>query len=207
MKIKLLYISILLIGIIFTSCKKDSTTPSLTGKTFVVKALSETNWVYFSFDKGDSISVTDPANSTDWDLAFERYKIKTNSGKSGKGLGGVFDSGKTNQSGFDSLTLVPSTAVFAVDDSVTVYGYDIVKNVPTVDEEVMSNLFYGAFAQQHSATTTLLVSRNQIFIVKTAKGNYAKMWLKSYYNDLDGTTGGYDKFTYTYQPDGSKNLK
>ena len=62
MKIKLVYISILAVGILFSSCKKTDNTP-LTGKTFVVNATSESNWVYFSFDKNDTVSIASPSTS------------------------------------------------------------------------------------------------------------------------------------------------
>jgi hypothetical protein len=195
------------VTISFLSCKKDSTTV-LTSKTFVVKATSKTNWVYFNFDKDDTLQISNASESNEWDLAFERYKIKTNGGKSGKGIAGVFKSGFKNQTGFDSLNTVPSIAVFATDDSVKVEDYNPANpQIPIISSIVFSGTLYSGFIQQHTATGTLFVPTNDVFIVKTAKGKYAKVWIKSYYSDLDGTTAGYIKITYKYQADGSKNLQ
>ena len=50
-------------------------------------------WKYFSFKKGDFIETpAKPNESLDWDVAFNRYYVKTNSGTSGKGKGGCIDS-------------------------------------------------------------------------------------------------------------------
>ena len=87
MKIKLLYISILAVGIFISSCKKTET-PTPIGKTFTVVDTSFTKWVYFSFTKGDTLQVSRPDTSTAWDLSFQRANIKTNSGLSGVGNGG-----------------------------------------------------------------------------------------------------------------------
>ena len=43
-------------------------------------------WKYFSFKKGNFIETpAKPNESLDWDVAFNRYYVKTNSGTSGKG--------------------------------------------------------------------------------------------------------------------------
>lgn len=62
----------------------------------IVSEIDVTNyelWHYFSFEKGLLGSYTengfDYKNNLDWDLAFHRWDIRTNGGKSGKGLGGA----------------------------------------------------------------------------------------------------------------------
>ncbi|PIE88342.1 MAG: hypothetical protein CSA04_02390 [Bacteroidetes bacterium] len=45
---------------------------------------------------------------------------------------------------------------------------------------------------------------SEIFVVKTADGKYAKVWLKDYFN-ADGESG-HVTMKYSYQPDGSTKL-
>ena len=41
------------------------------------------DWVYFSLRTAEVVEVENPENSLDWDIAFQRKHIKTNSGLSG----------------------------------------------------------------------------------------------------------------------------
>ena len=98
----------------FFSCKKDKTATPIQSQTFEINATSSTTWKYFSFATNDTVTVTDPANSTAWDLAFQRYRIKTNGGKSGNGMGSAANSYQKGQTGFDALKTISDTATFAV---------------------------------------------------------------------------------------------
>lgn len=75
-------------------------------------------WQYFSFAKGDFVNLTaeQAESSLDWDIAFNRYYVKTNSGTSGKGKGGLFDSGAAT---FDAAT-VNADSEFVEDDSLNI---------------------------------------------------------------------------------------
>lgn len=65
-------------------------------------------WKYFSFAKGDFVDLTEEeaATSLEWDIAFQRYYIRTNSGTSGKGQGGALDMAKDS---FDDVPNVPTS--------------------------------------------------------------------------------------------------
>ena len=54
-----------------------------------IDASSYSNWVYFSFEQAQVIDVENPEESMDWDVAFQRKHIRTNSGLSGNGNGGA----------------------------------------------------------------------------------------------------------------------
>ena len=75
-------------------------------------------WKYFSFKKGDFVELTteQATTSLEWDVAFNRYYVKTNSGTSGKGKGGVLDSGATT---FAAVTGNVNSE-FVVDDSLNI---------------------------------------------------------------------------------------
>jgi hypothetical protein len=187
-----------LIGLSF-GCKKNDSTPATQLQTFEVNSTSSTTWKYFSFASNDTITVTDPLTSTAWDLAFQRYRIRTNSGKSGNGLGSAANSYGKGQTGFDALKLVSDTATFVTDDSMLIVidqGYA---------PYVVNSKLYTWFTLEEDTQGTQLVPSDNIYIVKTGKGKYAKVWFKSYYSTSN--VSGYVTIQYKYQPDGTKNLQ
>jgi hypothetical protein len=195
---RLFYLS-LLVFISFAACKKSDNAQPIQAQTFEVKATSSTAWKYFSFALNDTISVTDPANSTNWDLAFQRYRIETNGGLSGSGQGSAANSYQKGQAGFDALKVVSDTATFSTDESISIavqQGYATY---------VVNPKLYSWFSLEFSATGTQIVPTDDVFIVKTANGKYAKVWFKSYYSATN--LSGYVTFQYKYQPDGSKTLE
>ena len=55
-----------------------------------IPATSYSDWVYYSFESNSIVPIDYPETSLDWDVAFQRKHIKTNSGLSGPGNGGAF---------------------------------------------------------------------------------------------------------------------
>ena len=96
----------------FSACKKEETKSPIQAQTFEINSTGSTSWKYFSFAKNDTVTVTDPTHSTAWDLAFQRYRIKTNGGESGSGSGSAANSYQKGQTGFDALKIVSDTATF-----------------------------------------------------------------------------------------------
>jgi hypothetical protein len=194
---RIVYLSVCMIVIII-ACTKEETTPAIQPQTFEINSAG-TAWKYFSFAKNDTIVVSDPATSSEWDLAFQRYRIRTNGGKSGHSTGGAANSYKKGQSGFDAMKLVSDTATFVVDDSVKIaipYGYATY---------IVNPVLYTWFYMESAARGTQIVPSDYVYIVKTGLGKFAKVWLKGYYNANDA--GGHVTFQYKYQPDGSKRLE
>jgi len=193
-----LFLSLIVIAS-FASCKKDNTTTAIQSQEFEINATNSTSWKYFSFASNDTVSVSDPANSTAWDLAFQRYRIKTNGGLSGNASGSAANSFRKGQSGFDALTVVPDTATFKTDESISIavqQGYATY---------VVNPALYTWFTLEFATQGTQIVPSDYVYIVKTATGKYAKVWFKSYYSATN--LSGFDTFQYKYQPDGSKNLQ
>lgn len=135
---KKLILSLAVVAAAFTSCdEKDPTTtpptpPIVTPETHVtveLDATSKTLWHYYSFAEakviGTGAAVDDAlwAERKDWDMAVCRYKVKTNSGASGKGLSGLYshvdEAGKNIVYDFKTFTQTPATAVFIKDIEVT----------------------------------------------------------------------------------------
>jgi len=190
-------LSVLLI--LLSGCTKDDPKPEILSQTFQVNATGSTIWKYFSLEKNDTIQVTDPLTSKEWDLAFQRYRIKTNGGKSGSGMGSAANSYKKGQTGFDELKVVPDTATFSVDTEVQIavqQGYATYIINPEI---------YTWFSIELAPQGTQIVPSDYVYFVKTASGKYVKVWFKSYYSPTNAS--GYVTFQYKYQPDGSKNLE
>lgn len=204
-KITLLFFAIALLA---TNCKKDETsTPAKTiDTTIVLDASSHSAWKYYSFETGDTVKIADPSNSSEWDIAFQRYMVKTNGGKSGKGQASSFMSTLKGESGFNALSVVPDTAEFSADDTVKVYGYNPANpSVPSVTNYILNAPLYGWYTLQSGAVSTL-VPNNNIYVAKTATGKYVKLWIQSYYKDADASAG-FIKIKYVIHKDGSKNLQ
>ena len=150
-------------------------------------ASSYTEWVYFSFLTHSEVIIDDPENSIGWDIAFMRNHIKTNSGTSGIGAGGVYiDSLNlwTNES-FENITEVPLYAEFEIDTMMNTF-YDIITHTMSWGSTNPNLETWGDFDFENNYT--LEPSNNQL-IVRTANGNnFIKIWPYNYYNDV-GNSG------------------
>ena len=77
-----------------------------------LKANTDGEWVYYSLEKGIVEVTTATPTVTNWDIAFSRYHVKTNSGTSGKGRGGAV---KTAETDFSKVATASLTASYTVD--------------------------------------------------------------------------------------------
>jgi hypothetical protein len=196
---KTLVYLLLVVIVVIIGCDKDDSGTVIQSQVFEVKATGSTTWKYFSFAENDTITVDDPLTSTAWDLAFQRYRIKTNGGKSGNGQGSAANSYAKGQTGFDALNIVPDTATFSLDDEVEIavqQGYATYIINPEI---------YSWFTMEMATQGTQIVPSDYIYFIKTGDGKYAKIWFKSYYSATNAS--GYVTFQYKYQPDGSKQLE
>ena len=185
-----------------TNCKKDNTIKNITplnSKTFVVNASSSSKWIYFSFESGDTVQIANPTSSTGWDIAFQRFNLKTNSGLSGIGIGGASGSGQIGTSGFEALLTVSDTLKYASDDSISVIG---AQGTP---EKIAANNTLSSWYDYNFATN-VLTTKGIVYVIKTATGKYAKFIILNYYKEVGGTPA-YIKFSYFYQSSGSKALQ
>jgi hypothetical protein len=156
-----------------TGGSKENSNPPIQSKSFEVNSTSSTIWKYFSFAKNDTIVVSDPLTSEEWDLAFQRYRIKTNGGMSGSGQGSAANSYLKGQIGFDALKTVPDTATFSADASVNIavqLGYATF---------VINPEFYTWFNIELAAQGTQIVPPITYSLLKPAMGNTLKYGLKA----------------------------
>ena len=116
---------ILAISLIIGSCQETIRQPAVSGE--VTFALSDTQWTYFSFESGEVVGTSDFGDDaqdavwrerTDWDIAFCGDLIRTNSGTSGRGIGGIQRNTTDN---FYSLTEAPIDGYITDTDDFPVY--------------------------------------------------------------------------------------
>ena len=206
---KKVFFSIALAALTVASCSRDNddstpiqnqeqTNPNLK----LVKDLDASNaseWKYFSFSSGAIVQVTNPSTDLTWDIAFSRYNIRTNSGTSGAGQVGVFNTLNTN---FNAVTEIPSTASYTPDSMVemqSIRGTVRQSLNPVITGTVMDNNSTGWYNYTNMGDYTL--SQN-VYIVKTLSGKFVKLQLTSYKNSVNNTT----RFiTFKYQVADSNN--
>lgn len=191
---------LMLLSILFlAACDKDDKEPALPGEVKDVKfedVRSYTDWKYFSFSKGEFVTVADYQNDLTWDIAFHRGDVRLNGGASGKGKGEAINTQQTN---WNTVTEAPASG----------YIKDQVGKITTAFTGDGITEEYQPFSQ--TVTTWLTVDtsnpppkytvHNWIYVVKAADGNYVKLWL--YDNKDEKNAAGYVSFRYQYNASGS----
>ena len=154
---------------------------------YTVDARSENVWIYFDFSRGAVVPVLDPKEDA-WDLAFKRYVMKTNGGRSNPdGQGAVL---KLNRRDFAGLSAVPGNVEFQAD----VHP----KNRLHPFNPVLEKWY------NYSYLANVLAPKPEVYVIRTQEGKYAKMRMLSYY--CTGNVAGCMTFEYVYQGDGSMRL-
>jgi len=198
-------INLLLLALVlsvFTACDDSSDNDNTSASFITVDASSTTEWVYFSFENQDTVSVADPQESNDWDIAFKRMDFKTNSGTSGQANGGAYKSSFTDLDASISI----DDSLFVVDDSIQVfvYGYQGATLTKEAGSVVLSGVkdeeaYYtteGVWSVSGENQYRTYIANDNVFLIKCADGETAKVQFVSYYDPEDGETSGYVSFNY-----------
>ena len=192
-----------------TSCKKDDTpdTPQASSVKEVkeLNASSQTEWTYFSFSEGKQVVVTNPRTSNNWDIAFNRYNVKTNGGTSG--IGGV-EVVNTGSKDFDAVTQYPGVG-YQKDEEVTTYGRPKEgQTTPTVITNSVNKAitgtvmnpdpkgFYNYTPPAQGSNTPHINLTKYVYVLKTTKGEYVKLQITEYTNKKN--ENGYITFKYDF---------
>ena len=155
-----------------------------------IPATSYSEWVYYSLSSHSIVSINNPENSLEWDLAFQRKHIKTNSGLSGPGNGGaIVDSVGTLDSGaytwIDNWTELDNLPDYELTwhEDMTLYDfYDLETHtfVEGIKNPALNS--WGWFDD-----TYVLNPTNYVMFVKAANGeDVIKFWAYDYYNNGSG---------------------
>ena len=162
---------------------QDLTPPIL----YTLDASDTEEWVYFDFSRGSVVKGV-AWDSLDWDLAFKRAKILTNSGRTHeKGGGGAL---ALMSEEFDSVDSAPEGGAFETDHR----PYNKMEN-----ENAALHKWY-----KYNYINHRLEPKPQVYIIRTAEGKFAKMRILSYY--CQGEKAGCYTFRYVYQGNGSRRF-
>lgn len=201
---KNLTIALIAMLFVFASCEKEAIEVNdLKSKevTLSRKTTYGNDWIYYSFEEEKELSGLDETSSKisdSWDIAFNRYNVRTNSGNSGAGEGGAYDAGVVE---WASVIEADETG-YTVDDTI-----EIVEKFNGLGVDYMpsngSSVFKNCISQTYGAPGPTYTPTESVYVMKTAKGKYAKIMITSFY-DQDGNSG-YISFKYSYQAgDGRK---
>ncbi len=179
-KLTRLTVVMLVALIAFTSCNKDKEKEEM--EALEVKTISNLHAPgggyggdqppkYFSLETGKEVA----SKSGDWDIAFSGGKIFTNSGVSG--------SGKAK-----SVMLTGTT-------------FAEVKKAPVnqLKEDTAEALAAGKWYNYDIKTHTLTPVPGSIIVVKTNRGNYAKIEIQSFYKDKVVSIDNSYYYTFIYK--------
>ncbi len=206
--LKIGFLALLSLVLVVSSCKKDDdNTPddNSNGVKSADVSLSRktdygNDWIYYSLKEGKEVDVTDHMQSLSWDIAFNRYNVRTNGGESGSGQGSAYDAGKVD---FSSL-LEAAEGGYIVDDTILIVEEFLGQNVSWMIS-TGNDIFKGCIVREMGSQGPSFVPNDHIFVIKTAEGKYAKLWINGYYNS-DGNSG-YISFKYHYQSGEGRKLE
>ncbi len=141
--------------------------------TATVDGTAQMTWVYMDLESKKEVEVTSPSSSTDWDIAFQRFRTITNGGINGSG--GV-EVARLGTIAFDAVTEAPRE------------GYDV--DAADGDDEgdidddairVGPSSETGPWAYNPEMHT--LSASGEVFVVKTVEGNFFLLEYLEYYDD------------------------
>jgi len=154
------------------------------GVQYTVDARSRKDWVYFSFRQGTTVATS--RDSLDWDLAFRRTDLLTNSGNTNpRGQGGALD-----------LQKVPLAGAIVPDGG---YLPDTTHEDRGLENPALHKWY------SYNWTTHIITSKEHTYAVRTATGEVVLLTFISYYCD-DGSSGCIT-FRYTWPANRSPNLQ
>ena len=142
-----------------------------------IPSTSYTDWIYFSLSQNSIIEIEDPENSLDWDLAFQRKHIRTNSGLSGPGNGGAFvDSSMTWIDNWGILNEIPEDVEW-LEDTLLPDFYDLQTHTFYEDIKNPALNAWGWFNDMYQ-----LITNDYVIYAKCANGeDVVKFWAYDYY--------------------------
>jgi hypothetical protein len=191
---------------VFVSCSKDDDDnedpkPGETKETYI-DASSSTTWNYYSFaeDKVVGSAIESAENNAiwaarkDWDIAIQRYHIRTNSGEftTAGAKAGVYTFDETTT--FASVLKVPVDAEFVEDKTVSYQSMGGM--VTTTQSEAIVVAMKQQWNEQQQRWETIMPPiylQMPVYIFRTADGNnYYKVQFTQYQNEE--SAAGHVKF-------------
>ena len=154
-----------------------------------VPATSYYDWIYFSVENNSVVDIENPQTSLDWDFAFQRKHIRTNSGLSGSGYGGAYvDSSKVWVDQWGDLDDIPDGIEWLEDKELYDF-YDLQTHTFVKGVKNPALNAWGWFNPEYQ-----LIPTNYVMFAKCANGqDVIKIWAYDYY---ENGAGGNVSFRY-----------
>lgn len=131
-------------------------------------------WVYIDLETASEVVPINPGSNAEWDLAFQRFKIKSNGGVSGSG--GV-EVAVLPDADFDGMSEAPASG-YVTDRA----------DSDDEDEDPDTAFLTGDGWYTYNPVDHTLSPRDIVYIVRTVEGGYFKLQMLDYYDDA-GTSG------------------
>ena len=215
-----LFLALISGAFIFGACNKDDNNSPQTpdnqdpykayrnlnvkeGQNMEVKDLDASDnekWVYYSFNKG-VVDITNPRTSEDWDIAFNRYHIRTNGGTSGIGKAEVF---KTESKNFATITKAPAEDYTKDTKETPITRPGQTATPISVNKIITGNVgtqtgWWSYTPPTNGSSTPKTEITQWVYVVKTASGDkYVKIQLTAYTNSIKPDQSGFITFQYAY---------
>ena len=191
----------------FGACSSDDDDPIITPPTneedvakdiTFLNVSSYTDWVYFSFAKGEVVTVTDYANDLSWDIAFHRGDVRLNGGASGKGKGEVVN---TQVKDWNAIKEIPANGYVMVKDEIGEITTAFTGTGITTENQPFSKILSGWLTVDTSNPPPKYTINGWIYVIRAADGNYVKL---SLYDNK--SAAGHVSFKYHYNASGSNKF-
>ena len=158
----------------------------------IIQATSYTDWIYYSFESHSILDCNNDGSNCegafDWDIAFQRKHMRTNSGMAGSGNGGAYVNTSllwTNE--WAETNSVPDN-IFWQEDTLMNDFYDIISHTYIYGVKNPALNYWGFFDSQ------ILYPTNYVMFVKSSNGqDVVKFWAYDYY---ENRIGGVISFRY-----------
>lgn len=194
---------------LWISCDKEQDGPKSNIAEVSIDATDFSKWVYFSLEQGKVLTVADPENSLEWDLGFHFTDIRTNGGASGKGQGAATETtlSEVSQSlatlpGADAFKVDTKTLIIVQTHNAD--GKHEIKRAEAGVNPILTTMqtervdadgkpvrgpnntplfvksHVGAIDFSHGMGGAQFKLSNKVYLVRTAKGKYAKVKIVDY---------------------------
>ena len=152
--------------------------------TIIIDARDYNEWIYFSLRTAEIVNPQNPSSSLEWDVAFQRKHIKTNSGLSGIGSGGAsVDSSMTWIDEWNNIEINTINHQW-IEDSILNDFYDLTTHTfgPGIKNSALNS--WGWFDDEYQLNVT-----HYVLHVLTSDGeSIVKFWPYNYYNNNGHTS-------------------
>ena len=147
------------------------------------------DWIYVNLSQMDTVAVSEEEHATnmDWDIAFNRYNVRTNGGASGSGMGAAMI---TTYKSMSACTSVPDGTFVEDEETEILSSLSISSDDASFDYTESSYNPLLADALAFAGPPPTYTPSEYVFIIRGADGTCYKFMATGFYDDR-GNSGFY----------------